>query len=515
VLIVENPHVDTVSFYLADSAGVYASFSRGRAFRNNSGKPEYRNPVFRIDSIASAATMAFVRMRTTDVMKSDVSVLRHEDFLRRLQTEHLVFGAYYGAMAVMAIVSVLVFVVLRDPTYAWYALFVALYSLFQASVNGLDAQYLWPAFVWWKARAVPALCGGAVLSGALFSQSFLCVQRMPGRAARTAVTALLAASVVQILLALAGPAPLRGPSGSVLALLFVATMLPLGIVTYARGHTPARYYLLGAAVLFFGIVSNGLKNFGLLPSAAFTEYGNQAGSALGIVFLSGALAYHITVMRRGQRRAEQEAAANERRALEHQRQSAEYRFQALQAKINPHFLFNTLNTVTGLIAGRPREAAEMIAALAKLFRYALTATQKRFVALSEEMEMVTKYLEIEKMRFGERLKYTVIMPQNTGQVAIPALVIQPLVENSIKHGLSPKLDGGEVSVETRLENGLCRVTVSDSGAGFGSGVSGGTGHGLTSVRERMRLAFGGEFTMDIKEHDGVSVEMAFPAKESI
>ena len=165
--------------------------------------------------------------------------------------------------------------------------------------------------------------------------------------------------------------------------------------------------------------------------------------------------------------------------------------KALRAQMNPHFLFNALNAIAGLIVEQPRLADETIEQLAHVLRYALHQSEHEWVRLDEEIEFVTAYLRVEQARFGERLRVDFGVDGAASSVPVPAMTIQPLVENAIKHGISAVEGFGKVSVKVALTAELLCVEVSDNGPGFPPDFSIGTnGHGLRNVAERLAGYYG-------------------------
>ena len=195
------------------------------------------------------------------------------------------------------------------------------------------------------------------------------------------------------------------------------------------------------------------------------------------------------------------------------------RMEALQNQINPHFLFNTLNSVSSLVRFDPDTAREMIIKLANILRRLLSSGEA-FVPLREEMEFIDNYLDIEVVRFGEdKLQVIKELDRDSLDVMVPSMLLQPLVENSIKHGLSSKIEGGRIFLRSRLSNAHLIVEVEDDGVGMGaanllerpSGL-GGTGIGMANVAERLKVLYGdtARMTIDSREGKGTLIRLKLP-----
>ena len=202
----------------------------------------------------------------------------------------------------------------------------------------------------------------------------------------------------------------------------------------------------------------------------------------------------------------------ERKLEEQGRLLLEARLDALQRQINPHFLFNTLNSIASLVRSQPELSREMIVKLANILRV-LLKDREAFVPFSEELAFTDDYLDIEVVRFGEKLKVVKEIADDTLHIVVPGMVLQPLIENSIKHGLEPRISGGTVTLRSRITpEGMLRVEVEDDGVGMAperttpSPVSGlarqGTGIGMRNVRERMEVLYGDLASLEINSRPG-------------
>jgi sensor histidine kinase YesM len=201
------------------------------------------------------------------------------------------------------------------------------------------------------------------------------------------------------------------------------------------------------------------------------------------------------------------------REQEMRKLAAEAELKALRAQINPHFLFNALTTIGYLIQTAPERALETLMRLSGLLRAVLKSADE-FVPLGEELDLVEAYLDIERARFEDRLRVLVDVPFELRKIRIPALVIQPLVENSIKHGISESLTGGEVRISARLEELTAIISVIDTGAGANdlpSARQKSRGLGLSNVQKRLeRYGSLNAVTMRSTQGAGTTVELRIP-----
>ncbi len=188
----------------------------------------------------------------------------------------------------------------------------------------------------------------------------------------------------------------------------------------------------------------------------------------------------------------------------------EARLDALQRQINPHFLFNTLNSIASLVRMRPEQARELIVKLANILR-ALLKDHDSYVPFREELNFTDDYLGIEVVRFGaEKLRVVKEIDANTLELPVPSMLLQPLVENSIKHGLEPRISGGTITLRSRLKDGTLIIEVEDDGVGIAperalrTGVleQKGTGIGMRNVRERLEVLYGENAVFEVTSRPG-------------
>lgn len=182
--------------------------------------------------------------------------------------------------------------------------------------------------------------------------------------------------------------------------------------------------------------------------------------------------------------------------------AAEARFASLESRIHPHFLFNTLNSISALVREDPAQAERTIERLAALLRASLDNSNGGLARVADELRVVRNYLDIEKVRFGQRLRYRVESDPAADELLVPALSIQTLAENSVKYAVGASAAGAEICIAARVVDGRLRVEVSDDGPGFPALAEPKPGHGIDLLRQRLSVLFGASADLEIGARDG-------------
>jgi len=195
-------------------------------------------------------------------------------------------------------------------------------------------------------------------------------------------------------------------------------------------------------------------------------------------------------------------------------QLAQAQLRALKMQIHPHFLFNTLHSISSLVLEDPPKANTMIARLGDFLRLTVDNSEQQLVTLKEETEFLRCYLDIEQVRFGDRLTVAFELEPQTLSAQVPHLILQPVVENAIQHAIAPRAAQGRINIEAKRLNSLLRVAISDSGPGIGSNTNslGKKGVGLTNVRSRLQQIYGPDFRFELMNASdgGLTVVMEIP-----
>jgi sensor histidine kinase YesM len=194
---------------------------------------------------------------------------------------------------------------------------------------------------------------------------------------------------------------------------------------------------------------------------------------------------------------------------------AQAQLQALRMQLHPHFLFNTLNAIAELVYSDPKAADRCILSVSELLRFSLESHRTQEVTLKEEMDFLEKYLEIQKTLMRDRLRVKLNIEPETLDASVPNMLLQPLVENAIKHGISPRPEGGNIEVYARRLDGKLYVEITDDGLGMQEQQDS-NGVGLVNTRERLKHLYGGAQTFNLSSFPGrgVTIRISLPFKEA-
>jgi two-component system sensor histidine kinase AlgZ len=206
------------------------------------------------------------------------------------------------------------------------------------------------------------------------------------------------------------------------------------------------------------------------------------------------------------------AAAAETRMHEQRQAALSAQLEAIQSRANPHFLFNAMNTIASLIQDDPVLAERTVERLAEVLRYALQSSRLERVALADELAIVRGYLEIQRARFGDRLRFTIDVDPGLESVEVPPLLLQPLVENAIRHGVEGRPGAGSIAVAVRRRGERIELEVDDDGPGAGRSIHRGSGTSLVDLARRLDLLYGQAASLAVRSNParGFGATLALP-----
>jgi sensor histidine kinase YesM len=281
----------------------------------------------------------------------------------------------------------------------------------------------------------------------------------------------------------------------------------LGNVLGRMGINPYQFSYPSRAVFFGGVPILGiivgmsllLLARGFNPIAVAAKSPMTMVSMFGISLLISVFLFFVWLSGERKRLLEATAAQAELQAQQLKRQASEAQLKALQAQIEPHFLFNTLANVVSLIDYDAPQARRMLEAFIDYLRSSLDANRRDQATVGDELAVAEHYLQLLQIRMGPRLRYSITASDAARQHALPPLTLQPLIENAVKYGLEPKLDGGAVSIKAQIEDGCLRLSVRDDGCGLDAASTARKGNGmaLANIRERLKTLYGARASLTL------------------
>ncbi|MBV8810205.1 MAG: histidine kinase [Acidobacteriaceae bacterium] len=288
-------------------------------------------------------------------------------------------------------------------------------------------------------------------------------------------------------------------------------------VWIATCNQPAwlRWILRGALVVGADFVGSLLAGWIVweIEGKSYSFGASFKGSLVLSVVISIVIVAFVSAYETQKNKLQVTAMALKTKELERERAiklATEARLSSLESRVHPHFLFNTINSVSSLIHDDPHRAEKMLSQMAELLRFSLDSAQSGLVGLEREMKIVEDYLQIEKARFNDRLQYQIAVPPALYSASVPPLCVQTLVENSVKYAVSPRRRGALIRISAAAQNGRLHLEVSDNGPGF-EAVSLPAGHGMNNLQDRLAAIFGERGKLDIAtSEDGTRVIIEMP-----
>ena len=276
----------------------------------------------------------------------------------------------------------------------------------------------------------------------------------------------------------------------------------------ARGSL-ARLALILAAIALGGVIGQVLGNLITHSSPQLLSNYFLKSEFIGLFF--GGLGATGFFLRERYRDLEAALQARELQRLEAEKRGFEAQLKMLQAQIEPHFLFNTLANLAGLIEADPQEAGRLLEALNRYLRASLKRTRADGGTLGDELDLLAAYLAVFRIRLGPRLDFSIDATQPVRALPFPPMLLQPLVENAVRHGIEPQVAGGRIHIAAAQVAGVLELTVRDTGPGLSDPP--GRGLGLDNVRARLAALFGPGASLDIAQHaeGGVLASLRLPA----
>lgn len=447
ILELEQPIIDEVILYSQLSSNKFLIQSLGENKPFSQRKYNHPNYLFDIYIPKDSTSTFFLKVRSREQIVLPIKIGELQTIWEELNTKDVLFGIYFGVFIVMILYNLFIYFSIKDPAYLYYVFYVITVAFTQCCVQGYSFKYLWPNSPWlaqYGMLLAPALVGFA---GIEFAKKFLNSKKLAPQLHKLSFV-FLAIYFLCLILPFTNFHNYGYFLVEINAFLVSIFLMTMAVVVYRNGNSSAIYFIIAWSIFLVGVCIYVLKDFDILPYNTITYYTMPFGSAIETVLLSFALADRINILKK-----ENEEKQNE--IIKHLKSNEEYllawkeasinaerlkreniivEFESLKNQVNPHFLFNSLSVLTELLYLDQDQAAEFVRELARVYRYVLDNKNKELIKLNTELEFITSFVHLLKIRFDKNLFFNNKLPTDS-DILIAPLTLQLLIENAIKHNV--------------------------------------------------------------------------------
>jgi hypothetical protein len=410
-------------------------------------------------------------------------------------------GAFLGVMLALGIYHLILYTSVRESCYSLFGLAALAAGLVPNGLHALHLEFLWPNWPRWDYYATWFSRPLWAIPFFLFFMTYVGTKTHTPRAHRILWAVALTSLLDPLILYLAPP--WYTTLNAWVLISYLSVLLTVAVIRARQGSEETRVFLIGFLLLLVAQVGYLFARLGLVPSPPMAEHGAQLGFAAFAVLFGIALAVHIRRLRSDKLLAEHREAVRALELKKHELEAARLtgelsrtRLQALKSQLQPHFLFNALGSVAALMRTDVRLAERKLALLADLLRMSLEEREGTEISVAKEVAFVRRYLDIEVTRFPGRLRVEWQVDSECLDALVPHLVLQPLVENAVLHGVLPATAPVQIAIRIGRQRAQLVLEVQDTGAGASERVGElRPGVGLQNTHERLRQMYGEDATL--------------------
>ncbi len=428
-----------------------------------------------------------IKVRSNLGIALPIKIHSPKNYLKTHALENIFGGIYFGAIITMLLYNLFLYLQIKDKNYLYYVVYVTFLLLYLASFKGYAPMYIWHSSDWLRANATFIFCCLSVVFGLQFGSSFLNLRKYLPKF-------VLGIRVFQVITLMNLGVYFFYSKQLGFNLFYMLTLLTmfflsfLAVWVFKKGHRIAKYYIIGQFVFFLSIFFTILRIYSLIPHNFFTTHLSEMGTMFDVTIFSFALASRINIMKQEKELTKLKMLESDKKyheVLEHQNRNLEkevkkqlleiemankeLKRQTLSAQINPHFIFNVLNSIQSYLLQEKYSLAETyLSKFSKLIRFYLQSSFKKFVVLREEVDAINSYLNIERMRTDNRFDFKIHISDDIdiNHFEIPSLVILPFLENAVWHGVLNKEGQGLIKIQLLKSDSIIDVTIIDDGVGI-------------------------------------------------
>ncbi|MCX6182572.1 MAG: histidine kinase [Bacteroidetes bacterium] len=448
---------DDVCCFVSVNSTAFESECNGFARPFEERNVQHKNPGFNLNLQQGDSAVVYLKIKSSRNNLLKPVIRTSQNFMEYSLKEYLLLGVFYGLMLLILIYNLIYFLLLKNRHYLYYILFGFSLLLFLVASNGMGFQFLWPSYPMFNPYIDGASLSLSVVFLFLFCNSFLQLKlrhKLLNKILRVFIPLTLALFVAQLFV---------DQTLIFYSIDFVLFQLcfVLGLIACKGQYNKNRWFLLSFVVFNASAFISFGEKYGWIVSNVFTVYSLNIGIVVQFIFLSIGIAESI-------RDSYQEKNEVLTELLTTRKANATLRISELKQQMNPHFIFNALNSIQSkIIQDKKEEASKFLVLFSKLIRQNLENSDRDFVVLSDELQNLKMYLELEQMRLGSSFSYAISMvgAVDTESIKVPTFVLQPLIENAIWHGLMPLSTEKKLELKLAINERNLIICINDNGIG--------------------------------------------------
>jgi len=516
-LAISNPTVKRAVLYIPVIAGTGVQYETLRSGWGEYGQTQdegFTYPVFRLPDHMVYGQFFYLQLDSPFTQNYNIRIWRDRELNAIELKDMIIVGIFYGLLLAVGIINFLNFLLLRERLYLYYVVYILLVLAHQGAFLGTYRIFI-GGFSELLTASVPVLGQFMLIAALMFFRLFLNTARdfsVQDRLARI----LIVFCMLGISLGLLGFQYEANIFTTILACAEALLIVYTSALAVRKGVGQAKYFLAGWCAMFLGIVIFSVRLWGMIPNNEPTLFILLLSEAIEAVLLSAALVDRVRLLR-----TEKEYAVQHLKSAEEDLIYNESAF--LQAQIKPHFLYNALNVIAVMCKVNAGKARELILDLSSYLHHSFDfGNRAKYISFDEELEFIQAYVRIEQARFGDKLKMEYEL-EDTEELRLPPLILQPLVENAVRHGIRKSAGGGTVVLRVKALAGCFVIEIEDDGAGMtpeqlekiqSEGKAADHGVGLANIQQRLRMLYGTQLTIKSRVGVGTKIILTLP-KERI
>lgn len=476
--------INEVDIYIRKDGTHFIEKKSGLDFPFDSRDFAHKNICFKLSIPRNDTTEVYMRLYSSSINVFEPVIKTPEQFYAYSLKEYVLLGVFYGFMLLIILYNFISFLILRVKHYLYYVIYAITMLIYLMSKNGTGFQYLWPVLPKLNSHIDALSLTISTVFLSLFTMEFLEIKKQPGALYKFFKFNIFL-QLIALLIHSIHPSTVLC---TIFNILFIQICFWVGFKTYKNGLKSAKWFVLAFVFLNLFFLIFWLEYMNWLPSSIFTVYALNIGVIIQFIFLSVSITESIKDSDREKQKTRLELITTTEK-------NTSMRLIELKRQMNPHFIFNALNSVLErILSDKKEQAADFLIRFSKLIRNTLHYSDQVFIPLAEEIAFIENYLSLEQMRLGNSFFYTIDIADSihADDFEFPSFILQPFIENAIWHGLMPKDGNKVIQLAIYHENRTLHVTITDNGIGRAASArtketESHTSKGISLVHERLSL----------------------------